>query len=296
MQQGNYTTSSNPDLQPVETTQYEIGFKQLVTNDVSLDMTVFYKQMTGYVQIRNVNQVGGNEAAYPTVYALYVNGDYGTVKGLSLALNVRRINRVQLSANYTLQYAGGTGSNSTRQYTIAWQSGNYPTFVSPLEFDQRHTANIVIDYRMGEKDIIPMFGINLLAEYGSGRRYTPSRVRSEVFDTSNPAQPVAGLNSGVMPSSFSLNLQIDKGFRINNVYLAAYAQITNLLNTEIVNDVYAATGEPGNDNWLASSEGQAIWLNPYGSNIGSDLYKSFISHPYNWGPPRQVKLGLRVEF
>jgi len=54
----------------VKTTSYEIGFKQLITKDVSIDATLFYRQMSGYVQIRNV-------AARPVGYALFVNGDYG---------------------------------------------------------------------------------------------------------------------------------------------------------------------------------------------------------------------------
>jgi len=291
MQQGNYTTSGNPDLQPVVTTQYEVGFKQLVTKDISIDATVFYKQMTGYVTIRNVTDVTGG--AYPLNYAIYVNGDYGTVKGLSLAFGMRRINNIRVSANYTLSYAGGTGSNSTRQYTIAWQSGNNPTFVSPLEFDQRHTGNISFDYRTGDRGMLSNFGVNALAEFGSGTRFTPSEVRSEVFE-SRPQRPIAALNSGVMPSTFNLSMQVDKGFDLMGTKLNVYLQINNLLNTEIVRDVYAATGEPGNDNWLATAEGQAVWLDKYGETIGEELYNSKVSHPYNWGQPRQVRFGLRI--
>jgi len=292
MQQGNYTTSGNPDLQPVITTQYELGFKQLITNNISIDATVFYKQMSGYVSIRNVTEETG--AAYPTNYALYVNGDYGTVKGLSLAFGMRRINNVRVNANYTLSYAGGTGSNSTRQYTIAWQGGNFPTFVSPLEFDQRHTGNISIDYRTGDRGILSNFGVNLLAEFGSGMRYTPSHIRSEIFQDSDPSRPIAGLNSGVMPATFNVSLQIDKGFNLMGSKLNVYLQIENALNNEIVRDVYAATGEPGNDNWLTTAEGQAVWLNKFEDSLGADLYNSKISHPYNWGEPRQIRIGLRV--
>lgn len=292
MQQGNYTTSGNPDLQPVVTTQYELGFKQLITDDISIDATVFYKQMSGYVTIRNVTDVTG--AAYPLNYAIYVNGDYGTVKGLSFAFGMRRINNVQINANYTLSYAGGTGSNSTRQYTIAWQGGNSPTFVSPLEFDQRHTGNISFDYRTGDRGILSNFGVNILAEFGSGMRYTPSEIRSEIFESSAPSRPIAGLNTGVMPATFKLSLQIDKGFNVMGAKLNVYLQIKNALNSQIIRDVYAATGEPGNDNWLATAEGQAVWLNKYGETLGTDLYNAKISHPYNWGEPRQIRFGLRI--
>ncbi|MDP6615470.1 MAG: TonB-dependent receptor plug domain-containing protein, partial [Candidatus Marinimicrobia bacterium] len=103
--QGNYTRSPNPELLPTKTTDYEIGFKQLVTNDISIDITMFYNEKSDYLQIRNV-------AARPTGYALYVNGDYATNKGLSFSLNTRRIGNARVSANYTLSWAGGTGSNA----------------------------------------------------------------------------------------------------------------------------------------------------------------------------------------
>ena len=45
--QGNFTISANPDLQPQENTQYEVGFKQMITPNVSIDGTIFYKLMSG---------------------------------------------------------------------------------------------------------------------------------------------------------------------------------------------------------------------------------------------------------
>jgi len=292
MVQGNYTTSQNPELQPVVTTQYEFGFKQLITKDMSVDMTMFYKQMSGYVQIRNVTDVPGG--AYPINYAIFTNGDYGSVKGLSFAYNLRRIKRIQLTANYTLQYAGGTGSNSNRMFTIAWQSGNYPTFVSPLDYDQRHTASFIIDYRTSAKDRIPLFGVNMVLEYGSGMRYTPSAIRSEVFNDSDPSIPTAAMHSGILPATIKANLQVDKSFLVGGVQLNAYLQVQNLFDFELVREVYAGTGEPGNDNWLTTAEGQSVWVDNYGETLGTALYDAMNSHPYRWGAPRQIRLGIRV--
>ncbi|HIN26774.1 MAG TPA: TonB-dependent receptor, partial [Candidatus Marinimicrobia bacterium] len=132
IQQGNYTRSANPELQPTKTTEYEIGFKQLVTDDISIDMTLFYTEKKDFIQIRNV-------AASPTGYALYSNGDFSTVKGLAFALRTRRLGNTKVDANYTMSYSGGTGSNADTGYRISWLGGNDPTFTSPLTFDQRHT-------------------------------------------------------------------------------------------------------------------------------------------------------------
>jgi len=292
LEQGNYTTSQNPDLKPVLTTAYEIGFKQLITPDISIDATVFYKQMTNYVQIRNI-------PARPTGYALYVNGDYGTVKGLSFSLNTRRVQNWQISANYTLQYAGGTGSNSNRQYTIAWLGGNFPTFVSPLEFDQRHTGNLVIDFRTSDRGnvLFRNFGFNILSQFGSGLRYTPSRPRSDVFGGSLSDKPVAGLNSGVTPWTFNIDFRIDKSFRVGPTDFTAFLWIENLLDRQNVNGVYYGSGQPNNDGYLTTPAGQT-WLSTAAigsAAFGNTLYESRINTPYHYGKPRQVRFGVRFD-
>ena len=292
IEQGNFTVSANPELVPENTTSYEIGFKQLITPDVSVDATVYYKQISNYVQIRRV-------PARPTGYALYTNGDYGTIKGLSLSLNTRRVQNWQVSANYTLQVAGGTGSNSTRQFTIAWLGGNFPTFVSPLEYDQRQTGNLMLDYRVGDRGNIVTrnFGFNLLFQFGSGLRYTPSRPRSAVFGGQLSYQPIAALNSGTMPWTFNFDMRVDKSFKVGLANLTAYLWIENVLDRRNVDDVFNSTGLPNTDGHLTTPAGET-WLNSTsigGAPFASRLYESRIASPYNYGKPRQVRLGVRVD-
>ncbi len=290
LEQGNYTTSANPDLQPVKTTAYEIGFKQLITNNISIDATVFYKQMSGMVQLRNIANKTG-------VYALFVNGDYGTVRGLSLSLNTRRIKNVQISTNYTLQYAGGTGSNSAGLFRIAWQGGNNPTFISPLDYDQRHTASLILDYRTPANSVIPLLGANMALQYGSGMRYTPARPRTTVFAGGISDRPIAGMNTGVMPATINVDLRFDKTFQIGGVDMGVFLVIMNALDYENVSNVWTGTGLPDQDGWLPTNEGQN-WLNSFavgGPGSGADLYNARTSQELNFGAPRQVRLGIRVD-
>lgn len=283
LSQGNYTTSGNPELDPVRTTSYEIGFQQAVGNSASIDMTVFYKQMTGYVQIRNVQD------ASPVVYARYVNGDYGSIKGLSASFSLRRTGYIQANVNYTLQYAGGTGSTGTGAYKIAWQSGNYPSFVSPLDFDQRHTGSVNLDFRTTSKDRIPEAGANLLFTFGSGRRYTPTTVNSAVFPATSDI-PIAGLNSGVMPWFYQMDMKFDKNFQFGMVKLNTYLWIKNVLDRSNVRDVEDGTGEADNDGWLSTAEGQTWAADP---NNHVELYNMRMIHPFNYENPRTVLLGVR---
>ena len=291
IQQGNYTRSANPELQPTKTTEYEIGFKQLVTDDISIDMTLFYTEKKDFIQIRNV-------AASPTGYALYSNGDFSTVKGLAFALRTRRLGNTKVDANYTMSYSGGTGSNADTGYRISWLGGNDPTFTSPLTFDQRHTANIVVDYRTGNKGRLKLFGANMLFRYGSGMRYTPSKPRTAVFGGQLSDQPVAALNSGIMPATFNVDLRMDKTFMVNNVSLGVFCVVKNVLNNQSIQSVYNFSGLPNNDGYLTTQAGQN-WINDYSIGspaLGEQLYTSRITSPGRYGSPRQVQIGLRVDF
>ena len=41
------------DLEPMHTTQYEIGFEQQFTDRASFDITGFYRDVKGQIQLRN---------------------------------------------------------------------------------------------------------------------------------------------------------------------------------------------------------------------------------------------------
>ncbi len=282
LQQGNYTVSGNPQLEPVRTTSYEMGFKQQFGTSMSLDATIFYKQMTGYVQIRNL------DGAFPIVYANYQNGDYGTVKGLSFSFNMRRVGYVRAFVNYTLQYASGTGSSGTSVSTVAWQGGNFPTFTSPLDFDQRHTGSVNLDFRTTKRDLIKNAGVNFLFSFGSGRRYTPIKMKSYLFSSTGDV-PTAGINSGVMPWTYNLDMKMNKNIEFGPVKLNAYLLVKNLLGRVNVVNVHPQTGMATNDGWLETLEGLNWLANPA---THKDLYILAVQNVDYFDAPRTVLAGL----
>jgi outer membrane receptor protein involved in Fe transport len=284
LSQGNFTESGNPELKPIEVTSYEIGFKQVLGGNASFDLTMFYKQLNNYVQERNIY-------ARPTVYATFVNGDFGTVKGFSFAYNLRRTQNLRMALNYTLQWAAGTGSTSDGQYKIVWQGGNFPTYVAPLDFDQRHTGSLNVDYRTGNKGLLKNFGMNALVTFGSGRRYTPTVIVSEVFPPTSKT-PVAAINSGTMPWTFQADLSLDKSFIFGKTQLTTYLSIVNLFNRDNVRNVYSGTGNPNDDGYLVTPAGQEL----ANTDLKVKAYYARLNNPFNYENARQVRLGVRFNF
>ena len=97
---------SNPDLRPEKTIDYELGFQQVLTKTSSLKISAYYKEMRDMIQVRNFT------GAYPRPYKAFGNLDFGTVKGFTVGYDMRRTGNVRLNANYTLQFADGTGSTT----------------------------------------------------------------------------------------------------------------------------------------------------------------------------------------
>lgn len=298
LQSGNFTQSGNPALQPVKTTSYEIGFRQQVGDNASLDVTAFYKEIRDLVQQRNI-------FADPVPYAAFVNGDFGSVKGLSATFDLRRTNHVAATAAYTLQFAGGTGSNSAEASNVNWL-GNppvYPTFVSPLDFDQRHTLSLNMDFRTtkgeGPKFLggspLGQVGLNLLFTAGSGFPYTPGQDRSFLFNTgpSGVNRPQAAINSSYTPFTYQLNGKLDKSFAVSGVNMNVYLWALNLLGTDNITNVYEQTGEPNDDGWLNTVPGVDF------ANRGGDsavaYYQARMRTPFNFDIPRQYRMGLRFD-
>lgn len=290
---GNYVNVGNPGLKPERTISYEIGFTQQLGDNASLGITAYYKDVKDLIQLQNT-------IARPVQYARYVNGDFGTIRGASLSFQLRRTNRVAASVNYTLQYATGTGSSAQSNFNIAWLGGNFPDYVTPLDFDQRHTGSINFDFRTLKEDgpILGEVGVNLLYTFGSGRAYTPALPKTILFGQ-RWEQPIAAHNQTYSPWNHQMDLKIDKSFTVGPLNGNVYLWVVNLFNTLNVTEVYNFTGLPDDDGYFKTPEGQA-WAAQHGQE-GVDGYRyrlmnDIVTQQSHYGIARQVRLGLRFDY
>ncbi|MFQ5453656.1 MAG: TonB-dependent receptor domain-containing protein, partial [Candidatus Zixiibacteriota bacterium] len=102
----------NPNLEPEETTQYEFGFTHKLGDNTAFDVTAYYKDVRGLIQVNH-------HTGSPLEYDLYQNSDFGTIKGVDFTMTMRRTKNISLNMKYTLAYATGTGSYANTQRNIA---------------------------------------------------------------------------------------------------------------------------------------------------------------------------------
>lgn len=281
---------NNPNLQPTRTIDYEVGFKTKLSNTSALTIAAYYRELRDMVQLRTFFPV-------PLVnqYTTFDNQDFGTVKGFSFTYDLRRTSNVTVNANYTLQFADGTGSNATSQRGLT-NRGNLRTLF-PLSFDERHRVNLVLDYRL-DRNASPSFlndtGINIQATAVSGRPYTATFIPTELGGSGTQG----GINGSRNPWNFTLNGQIEKNFVIaGQSRLNVYFRVSNILDRRNIIGVYSATGSPEDPGFLQSSFGQDQLQSLEGGTrpVESylDSYQWRILNPDLFSLPRRMYVGAR---
>ena len=304
------TTLNNANLKSQKTVDYEIGFKQKISNSSALSLAAYYREFKDQIQINEVRRAF-NSRGQTSGYNTYLNQDFGTVKGLTIGYDLRRTGNVRLNLNYTLQYADGTGSNDRSAATLTALNQDPVRNIFPLDFDQRHTINASIDYRFGEgkdydgprwfnSDFLSNFGVNARLTNYSGRPY--SRIREPFDFISNDRRNrklIGEINGSRMPWASRLDIKVDKDFRISNtkpVYFNLYLQAQNVLDAENILGVYEFTGSANDDGFLASPIGQGNINSAENPQTYIDVYQINLLRKGNYSLPRTLRLGGSFSF
>jgi outer membrane receptor protein involved in Fe transport len=291
---------ANPDLRPQRTTDYEIGFRQKLSDNSALKLSAFYREMRDMMQSFSFTE------AYPVTYIAFGNLDFGTVKGYTMQYDLRRTGNVRLNANYTLQFADGTGSSSTSGANIARSGQPNLRYILPLNFDSRHQVVMNMDYRYGGgpayngpvwfgKRVLENAGLNVVLNANSGTPYTR---RSLAFGLTDGTTPITGnINGSRLPWSFRIDATANKMWNFNEGPFSnfeIYAQLLNVLNTQNTLGVYSYTGSPSDDGYLSSPQGQNAIQFQTNAQSFADLYNISLANPGLFSLPRRIRLGLRV--
>ncbi len=303
----------NPNLRPSRTIDYQVGFQQKISNTSAIKISAYYREQRDEVNERQYLY------AWPNNYTSYDNRDFGTVKGFTFQYDLRETNNLSLKANYTLQFADGTGSNANSSRGSA--STGDVRIIYPYDFDQRHNIVLSADYRYGEgseyngpvwfgKDFLSNTGLNLLMSVGSGRPYTPKQEVSIGATAGSDGNARGGtgalggsFNGARLPWTSRIDARLDKDFKIggkadgkNPLYLNVYVRSQNLLNTRNIVQVYGYTQSATDDGWLASPTGETEALSQVNPDAYRYLYNLRLEKSAHFGLPRRIYAGAVLTF
>ncbi len=253
-----YGVLGNPDIKPERTTQYEFGYKQALTENLGLDVNMFYKDIRDLLGVEFISTYTNAE------YARLTNVDFGNVLGFTIALDQRRVGILSSSIDYTWQRAQGNSSDPRETATRA-EAGEDPRPEQlPLNWDQQHTLNATVSASKPNN-----FSISTIIRYGSGQPFTPSVLS---FLVSNLER-----NSGRKPSFVLVDLRAEKFFKLGGMNMSLFARGFNLLDARFAfgGFVFNNTGSPDYS------------LNPAGD-------QGTLLNPLRYYAPRRVEVGLTI--
>ncbi len=310
---GNYRPNpAAQSLDPERTTQYEIGFTQQFSDNASFDITGFYKDISGQIQIvRQTTSPNSVAAAYNTL----ANGDFATTKGVEISIRLRRANRFQGQVNYTFSDAKGTGSVTNGAVSTIENGTQYPTVISPLDFNQSHRGAVNIDFRFGDDDggpILERLGVNVLFTFNSGHPFTLSTGGAGQQGPENGALvendarasiPVEAIGASTTPWNTNIDLRLDKTVTLGPFDANFYIYVQNLMNTQNVLNVYRRSGNAFDDGYLNNPELSGAVVAGNGPRY-VEMYKAInlqngqayrrVTGNDLWGSPRQIRFGVKL--
>lgn len=322
---------NNPNLRAERTIDYQVGFRNLLTANSAVTISAFYRDLKDLVQVRAYN------FAYPQPYFTFGNRDFGNVKGITVDYDMRKTatSNFSLKATYTMQFADGTGSDNASQANLIQAGSPNLRTVTPLNYDSRHLLTLSADYTYGRgknyngpktksgKQFLADAGINMIVRTRSGTPYTKQSNATPDAATGVTNRPIlsGSLNGQRLPWNFRIDLRIHKDFQLTGkkektgadgvvakkkdpLFLNVYVLVQNILNKANINSVYAYTGNPDDDGYLASLQGQQDVNGRQNPQSFFDLYSIYNQAGFNddggsginFSLPRQVRLGAVFTF
>ena len=201
-------------IEPEKTVNYEFGLQTMLSNNVSLDITAFYRKTSNLIGVLL------NETTEGKRFQEMGNIDYATVKGIEISLKKHFSDNFSAFLNYTL-------SNTLVSTSILFERPTSESRTFPANWDQPHVFQGNVHFVMHNG-----FGFSLYGSLASGFPYTRS-----TFDP----------NGERSPAIHQLDLNIFKDFEMLGFKQQLYVQIINLTNDRNVWWVYADSGIAGQD-------------------------------------------------
>ncbi len=312
---------NNANLRMQKSINYTLGFEQAVTKRSKIGIEVYYIERKDQIQQQRFT------LAYPQAYTSYGNRDYSSTKGFTFNYELQPTRKMPLRATvaYTLQFAEGTGSNSTSMASLIQQGQPNLRTIFPMSFDTRHLTTLNLDYRFapnyrkgpkfgkGDKKhyLLAGMGANLLLNARSGRPYSKI-TRAIAVNGSSSGIPIEdGINGSRRPWTTNVDLRINKSLSLGKIFknrpngrgglgkrlnadIFVYAE--NLLNTRNVIGVYSFTGRGDDDGFLNSAQGRQQVQSFIYPQSYTDMYNNRLNAPFNFNNPRRIYVGFQMNF
>lgn len=272
----------NPDLEPQKTVMYEIGLQQQLTNNLSFDVTGFYRDIRDWVTTSPAIPIRDASATTSVSnYTIYENRDYANSRGVTVSVTKRPSDMWSMNFSYTFQTAEGINSNPDDAQAALVSNSQPAQQLVALDWDQTHTANLTVGF--GQED----WGIFVLGRFGSGLPFTP--VLNQAEGSGQDINRTSLRNSRRRPATYTIDMRAFKNVTLSPLNLSFFVKIFNLLDRRNELDIFGETGRA-----IATASALGI-----PSNTGTNRINTVEQHlvrPQFYSEPREIQLGVEISF
>lgn len=269
------------DLKPEKTVLYEFGLQQQLTGVMAFEMSAFYKDIRDLLALQSIRY--DSEKYGPSNYAIYMNKDYGNVKGFTFSLTKRydRVTKTSAFIDYTYQLTEGNSVTSGSFYYNALSGEEEEKRIVPLSWDQRHILNSTVS--VGDPG---NWNLGLISKLSSGWPYTPNIPDANYVPLSN---------SGRKPWQWRIDMRLHKNFKVGKFQYIVYTKIYNLLDRRNERYVFNDTGRAGYTYVSQSTQETKGFVDHYGES-GVHTWSEYQVRPQYYTAPRSINIGLSLDF
>ena len=271
----------NANLDPMRTDVYEMGMQYSMANDLKLDVSGYYKDISNLIGSQEVYSLpfqdtetgdwSEGDAFEAAHYSFLTSDHYGNIRGLEMSLAKTGASGLTGRASYSYSISRGTASdkinagNGSLTQATGGIAANIMT-MTVLDWHRPHVFNGYVDYHMDMGGMLDRAGVNLTFNYSSG---LPVSARSGVAG--------AALDERA-PETIDVNLKLDATLALGPVNPTVYLLIENVMNKQ--NVVYVA--DPGSYFDEASAY--------------HDIAAGSANNLLAYGKPRTMNLGVQIDF
>lgn len=214
----------NAFLDPETTISYQFGVRRQLSDRLFVDATVFFKDIFGLVgteQLEAESEREQNQFASD----LYVNKDYGSVRGFELSLEKNFADYWQGGVSYTLSRASGSSSNVNQGAVVADEGlDREPIKEVPLDWDLTHVFHTYLYFSDPG-----VWGLNFDFNVSTGEPATPRRLGQRTTRAED-------INTIRLPFFMGLNVRGNKQYALYGREFRLFLEGRNLLDRRNVRD------------------------------------------------------------
>ncbi|MBN2279111.1 MAG: TonB-dependent receptor [Candidatus Marinimicrobia bacterium] len=267
----------NPDLDPRKSISYEVGVETEFIKDYVMRVKIFGKDYAGGIGLRQTET--------EPINVVYQNTGFGSSRGFETEFRKEYSNYFALTANYTFSLARGFDLSALDAYQRG-ETVPPPVRAQRVGYDINHVANFTFSFHVPETKPLNLFGaylkdfsLNMLGSYYSGYPYTPVIPNQIYIET----------NTETGPRIYTLDADLQKGFRMGKFRFRFFVEAKNLLNIRNLNlgsGYNYRTGKVLDYGDLSGTSDQYLMYPDLLYYRGIDTY--------SWA--RLVRLGIKINF